>query len=100
MNTTPHTPLTDASDIDRLARRRVGARLGWLSHATVYLLVIGGLTALALWQGRHLPVAAALGWGLGLAIHGLRVFVAGKGSALRERLVDAERERLSASRRA
>jgi hypothetical protein len=100
MNTTPHTPLTDASDIDRLARRRVGARLGWLSHATVYLLVMGGLTALCLWQGRHLPVAVALGWGLGLAIHGLRVFVAGKGSALRERLVDAERERLSASRRA
>lgn len=100
MNTTPHAPLTDANDIDRLARRRVGARLGWFTHATVYLLVMGGLTALALWQGRQPPVAAALGWGLGLAIHGLRVFIAGKGSALRERLVDAERQRLTAGRRA
>lgn len=94
MNTTPNTDFNNATDIDRLARRRVGVRLGWLTHATVYLLVMGGLTAMALWQGRHPPVAAALGWGLGLAIHGLRVFVAGKGSALRERLVDAERQRL------
>ncbi|WP_066262039.1 2TM domain-containing protein [Hydrogenophaga flava] len=98
MNTTPNTDFNNASDIDRLARRRVGVRLGWLTHATVYLLVMGGLTAMALWQGRHPPVAAAFGWGLGLAIHGLRVFVAGKGSALRERLVDAERQRLVARR--
>jgi hypothetical protein len=100
MNTTPNTVPTSTTDIDRLARRRVGARLGWLTHASVYLMVMGGLTALALWQGRHPPVAAAFGWGLGLAIHGLRVFVAGKGSALRERLVDAERQRLTADRSA
>lgn len=98
MNTTPNTALTNATDIDRLARRRVGARLGWLTHATVYLLVMGGLTAMTLWQGRHPPMVAALGWGLGLTIHGLRVFVAGKGSALRERMVEAERQRLAASR--
>lgn len=91
---------TTTPDLDQLARRRVGARLGWLTHATVYALVIGGLTAAAFWQGRHPPVAAAFGWGLGLAIHGLRVCVAGKGSALRERLVDAERQRLIARRNA
>ena len=85
-------------DLEQLARRRVGARLGWLTHATVYLLVMGGVTVMALWQGRHPPVAAALGWGLGLAIHGLRVFIAG--SSLRERLVEAEHQRLIASRRA
>lgn len=98
MNTSTTTASTDTTDIDRLARRRVGTRLGWLTHATVYLLVMGALTAFAFWQGRHPPVAAAFGWGLGLAIHGLRVFVVGKGSALRERLVDAERQRLSAGR--
>lgn len=90
---------TATPDLEQLARRRVGARLGWLTHATVYLLVMGGVTVMALWQGRHPPVAAALGWGLGLAIHGLRMFIAGKGSALRERLVDAERQRLAAGRR-
>lgn len=91
---------TDTPDIDALARRRVGARLGWITHATVYVLVMSGLTALAYWQGRHLPVAVALGWGLGLALHGLRVFLSDAGAALRERLVDAERQRLTTGRRA
>lgn len=94
MNATPRTASADAA-IDRLARRRVGARLGWLSHATLYLLVVGGLTTLAVWQGRHLPVAVALGWGLGVAIHGVRLLVAGAGSRLRERMVEAERQRLN-----
>jgi len=33
MNHTPQTSPTDAPDLDRLARRRVGARLGWLETA-------------------------------------------------------------------
>lgn len=88
-----------AVDIDRLARRRVAARLAWFGHALVYLAVIGGLTAYALWQDRHPPLGAALGWGLGLTIHGLRVFLGGVGAGLRERLVDAERQRLQGARR-
>jgi CheY-like chemotaxis protein len=35
-----------------------------------------------------------LGWGLGLALHGVSVFVLGSGSGLRERMVQKERERL------
>lgn len=99
MNTTPNTLLTNTTDIDRLARRRVGARLGWFTHATVYLLVMGGLTAMALWQGRQPPVVGALFWGMGLAIHGLRTFIGDAGTALRERMVAAERQRLAAGRR-
>ncbi len=91
--------LNPAADFDQLARRRVAARLGWFGHALVYLAVIGGLTAAAYWQGRHPPLAAALGWGLGLSIHGLRVFFAGAGAGLRERLVEAERQLLSDARR-
>lgn len=87
-------------DLEKMARRRVAARLGWLAHALIYLVVMGGLSAAALWQGRHLPVAAALGWGLGLALHGLRVLMAGSVTALRERLVEAERQRLLARRSA
>lgn len=86
-----------ATDLDRLVRRRVKARLGWITHALVWLAVMGGLTALALWQGRQPPVAAALGWGLGLAIHGLRVFLF---EAVRERMEAAEHQRLAAVRRA
>jgi hypothetical protein len=43
-------------------------------------------------------VFPALGWGLGLAVHGLLVFVLGTGSGLRERMVQRERERLNARR--
>jgi hypothetical protein len=86
--------LSQAPELERLARRRVKARLGWYTHATVYLLVIGGLALLGLWQGRLWPVAPALGWGLGLLMHGLAVFVWGQGSDLQERMVRRERERL------
>lgn len=91
MNTQPADPIS--RDLDRRARRNVRSRLGWLKHATVYLCVIGGLSLLAYVNGRHLPVAAALGWGLALALHGVRVLVGGTG--LRERMVDAERQRLA-----
>jgi hypothetical protein len=44
----------------------------------------------------HRPwsVFPVLGWGVGLALHGVSVFVLGKGSGLRERMVERERERL------
>jgi hypothetical protein len=35
-----------------------------------------------------------LGWGLGLALHGISVFVIGSGSGLRERLEQRERDKL------
>jgi hypothetical protein len=35
-----------------------------------------------------------LGWGLGLALHGVAVFMLGDGSTLRRRLLERERERL------
>ncbi len=98
MHTT--TPFNkDTTDVDYLANRRVAARLGWFVHALVYLAVIGGLTVFALWQERHPPLGAAFGWGLGLTVHGLRVFFIGAGTRLRARLVDAERQRLISARR-
>ena len=74
MNTS-HEPAPQTAAIERLARRRVQARMGWLTHATVYLAVIGGLSLLALLHQRHLPVGAAIGWGLALVIHGLKVVI-------------------------
>ena len=88
-----HTDPVVAKELDRRARRTVRSRLGWLQHATVYVCVIGGLSLLAVVNGRHLPVAAALGWGLALALHGARVLIGGSG--WRERLVEAERQRLA-----
>ena len=88
-------PLPD-EEIDRLARKRAGAKLGWYVHATVYVLVNAVLFLIAS-QGvghRQWTIYPALGWGLGLVLHGVSVFVLGSGSGLRDRMVQQERDRL------
>lgn len=83
-------------DIDRLARRRAGAKLGWYLHAVVYLLVNLFIFAISTYAFGHRPwsVFPLMGWGLGLLLHGISVFVLGTGSGLRERMVQTERDRL------
>jgi hypothetical protein len=78
-------------DIERLARKRAGAKMGWYIHALVYIAVNIGLALLAGMHGRNWAIFPALGWGLGLLIHGLVVFATLPGGSLRERLVARER---------
>jgi hypothetical protein len=87
-------------EIDRLARKRAGAKLGWYAHATVYVLVNLFLFAISHYAfgTRRWTLAPLLGWGLGLGLHGVAVFVLGAGSGLRERLVQKEREKLQRKR--
>ena len=94
--TTPLTP--DA--IEQLARRRAGAKLGWYIHAVVYVLVNAVIFAMSRYGFGDRPwsIFPLLGWGLGLALHGVSVFVLGTGSGLRERMVQKERERLQRER--
>ena len=88
------TPLT-TDEIDRIARRRAGAKLGWYVHAAVYLVVNLALAGMAFaTEQRRWSVFPALGWGLGLVLHGVSVWVLGPGSGLRERMVERERARL------
>ena len=91
------SPLTD-QDIERIAHRSARARLGWYIHGSVYLAVMTLLAGLSALGGRAWAVYPALGWGLGLAIHGLVVFFLTDGRGAYERLVDRERERLSQQR--
>ena len=86
--------LTRNDDLDRLARRRAAARMGWYVHALVFLAVNAALATLSLSSGRHWAIYPALGWGLGLLIHGLVVWVVLGGGGLQQRLVTQERERL------
>lgn len=83
-------------EIERLARKRASAKMGWYLHAIVYVLVNGFLFATTFMGMRDRPwnVYPALGWGLGLALHFVSVFVMGQGSGLREDLVRRERERI------
>lgn len=83
-------------DIEQLARRRAGAKLGWYAHAAAFTVVNLVLFGMSRYGFGHRPwsVYPLLGWGLGLALHGISVFVLGTGSGLRERMVQKERERL------
>lgn len=84
--------------LERLARRRAGAKLGFYVHGLIYVLVNLVLAAIQQYAtpGVGWALFPALGWGLGLAIHGIAVFFASTGAALRERIVAAELRRLRA----
>ncbi|MGE0498067.1 MAG: 2TM domain-containing protein [Ramlibacter sp.] len=90
------TSALSPEEIDKIARRRAGAKMGWYLHATVYVLVNLVVFAMSRYAFGTRPwsVFPLLGWGLGLVLHGVSVFVLGKGSGLRERMVQKERERL------
>ncbi len=88
-----NTPLTP-EEIERLARHRAARKMGWYVHAFIYIVVNIGLALLSAFSGRHWALFPALGWGLGLLVHGLVVFVAPPGGGLREGLVQREREQL------
>jgi hypothetical protein len=85
-----------SEEIEVLARRRAGAKMGWYIHACVYVLANLALFAMSDFGFGHRPWSRfpIFGWGIGLALHGISVFVLGKGSAFRERMVERERERL------
>lgn len=86
------------NDLRQSAERQVSLRIGFYIHAVVYAAVIALLWGInlakspdALWA--HWPT---LGWGIGLGCHALRVWSQRRngGQTLRERMVEAEIERL------
>lgn len=85
---------TNEMQFDLLARRRAKAKLGWFSHAAIYLAVNLGLIALAVANDSHWAVYPLLGWGLGLLMHGLSVWVFAPGGGVFDRMVQRERARL------
>jgi 2TM domain len=97
-NLNTHTSTLPQANLERQARRRASAKLGWYVHALVYLSVNLMLALLSIMSGKHWAVFPALGWGLGLLIHGVVVFVVTGGAGLHERLVQRERDRLSSQR--
>lgn len=86
-NPKPMTP-----ELERQARRSVAMRLGWLVHATVFVLVNAGLWLAGTrtgWLG--LPTG---GWVIGLLAHGAVVWLQPTGEGIRQRMLDKERQRL------
>ncbi len=86
------TPPSDA--VERLARRRAGAKLGWYIHAAVYVMVNLFLVALAASRDQAWAIYPLMGWGLGLLIHGAVVFFIAPGGSFYDRLLARERKAL------
>ena len=92
-------PRLTPEEIEHLAQKRAGAKLGWFVHAAVYIAVNLVLFAISA-QGfghRNWSIFPVLGWGVGLLLHGVSVWLLGTGSTVRETLVRRERERLRRS---
>ena len=86
----------DDADAERRkqARRAAGRKLGFLIHATVFVLVnlaLLGANLVTGIHGRFWAIWPMLGWGLGLAIHALLAF--GPVEAVHRRLLERELER-------
>lgn len=96
MNTPSNTLSHD--EIERLAHRHAKVKLGWYLHACIYILVNLLLAGLSSLGERPWAIYPALGWGLGLAIHGLAVLLVTHGHHLKEQLVERERQRLATRR--
>jgi hypothetical protein len=83
-------------EIERIATKRAGSKLGWFIHAAAFTVVNLVIFAMSKYGfgDRSWSVIPFLGWGLGLTLHGVSVWVLGAGGGLRERMVQKERERL------
>jgi hypothetical protein len=92
------TQTREHHDIERIARRRAGAKMGWYIHATVFVAVNLMLALLMAAIGRPWLMVPSIGWAIGLAIHGAVVFLVTGGAGLHERLLKRERERLTLQR--
>jgi len=88
MQTTTQIP---EQDLQALAKKRVDAQMGFLTHLTVFVLVNAGLYLLNLLKGgASWQIFPLWGWGLGLTIHGIVTLLSLQGQGLRERLMNAE----------
>lgn len=86
-------------DLERRARRRVGLKTGFAIHALVFVLVNAGLALIGTVNGHpRLGLWPLAGWGLGLAIHGVVTLLNLWGEGWRDRMLQAERQRLQRNR--
>jgi hypothetical protein len=92
----PHQEPTmkrDQASLEARARRRVARKMGFFLHAFIYLAVNVGLYALNQFTGdtrwHQWPL---MGWGLGLAIHGIVTFMGIYTDAMRRRMLEREME--------
>ena len=86
--------MSDDQDLRRQAERRADVKLGFKVHLMAYLVVNAGLVAMNLVSspGYFWAIWPIIGWGLGLAAHGIALYHFG--GDVRERAVQDELRRL------
>lgn len=95
-----NTTTSADDDLHMLAKRRVDQKMGFYTHAVVYVLVNLGLYVLGHagsdwgWGHGRWHFVPMVPWGIGLAIHGIVTFVSLQGGDLRQHLMDKELETL------
>ncbi len=87
--------MADANDKYKLARKIAERKVGFIRHAAIYLLVIGGLALInnVTYGGYQWWLWPALGWGIGVASHFLSAFLYQSG-ALVDRVAKRELEKM------
>ena len=90
---------TNDDELTQRAQRRVNQKMGFYKHVAVYGVVNLGLAAISLVNGQRWYLGPLLGWGLGLAIHGVVTFTSLRGDGVRERMLATEIDRLKRQQR-
>ncbi len=90
--------MSDANEKYKLARKIAERKVGFIRHAAIYLLVIGGLALInnVTWGGYQWWLWPALGWGIGVASHFLSAFLYQSGTHV-ERVARRELEKMDES---
>ena len=90
--------MTDDVELRRLAIRRADMKLAFRSHLMAYVIVNAGLVMITLLTSDDYFwfIWPMLGWGIGLAAHGVTVYM--DGESMRDRLIEQEFEKLRKSR--
>ncbi len=83
--------------LEARALRRVRRKIGFYTHAMVFVLVHAGF-GLAYLLGTRSKPFFIWGWAIGLLIHGLFTFATLQGEGLRERMLRQEIERMRRER--
>ena len=86
--------MTDDVELRRLAIRRADMKLAFRSHLMAYVIVNAGLVMINLLTSDDYFwfIWPMLGWGIGLAAHGVTVYMDGEG--MRDRMIEQELEKL------
>jgi hypothetical protein len=86
----------DRNEMERLAHRRAKRKMGFIIHATVFVLVNAVLFAInRQFTPQHAWSFWPLGgWAIALAIHGLVVYGFGPGGSISKQLYEAELRKL------